>query len=197
PHGGAAVVEPDDVGRVGIGVLDRVEVEAVRVVGGARAAAAAAQLVQHARLGDAVDPGAEGAARRVVGVGLAPDGEEDLLDDLLGGRAVEHLRRHAEDEVGVAAVERAERPVLAGGQPRDEPLVRPGLGRRIGPWFHGTYLRFAVPTAAEIPAGAATTSADGHRHGRDSSSLPLLGMAADPPYPSVESTIASEPGFSW
>ena len=72
--------------------------------------------------GDLVEPRAHAAARRVVGLGVAPGAREDLLHDLLGRAALaERVEREAEQLAGVGAVERAQRLAgLVGAQALDQ-----------------------------------------------------------------------------
>ena len=119
----AAVRAPGLLGRAGAGLGHAPEAEALGVRLDPHPPAAPAQLVEHAEVGDPQDPGAEGAPRRVEGAGLATDRHEDVLDDLLGGGAVDRLGRHVEDQRRVAAVERAERVLPAGGELAHQRLV--------------------------------------------------------------------------
>ena len=125
----AAVLEPGLLGGAGAGLGHAREAEALRVRFDAGPPATPAQLVEHAEVGDPQDPGAEGASRRVEGAGLAPDRHKDVLDDLLGGGAVERLSRQVEDQRRVTAVERAERVLPAGGELAHQLLVAEARAR--------------------------------------------------------------------
>jgi hypothetical protein len=86
-------------------------------------------------MSDPQHPGAKRSPCRIKGTGLAPDRHEDVLDDLLGGRAVDRLGRQVEDEGRIPAVKRAERLLAAGGELPHQLLVAlapPGRGRGIG-----------------------------------------------------------------
>ena len=116
-------VAPGRLGRAGAGLGHAPDAEALGVGFDLEPPAAPPQLVEHAEVGDPQDPGAEGASRRVEGAGLAPDRDEDVLDDLLGGGAAERLGGQVEDQRRVTAVEQAERVLTPGGEVAHQLLV--------------------------------------------------------------------------
>src|SRR5437763_11721122 len=81
-------------------------------------------------MGDLQQPGPEGSPLRIEGLRPPPDRQEDVLDDLFRGGAVQRLSDQVEDQRGVAAVERPERLLLPGGELRHQLLVAGILGRR-------------------------------------------------------------------
>jgi hypothetical protein len=72
---------------------------------------AAAKEVDGAMVGHPEQPGEQSAATRLVGVGLAPELEEGLLDDFLGRRTVaQHTQRQRVHASAVAFVHQLEGP---------------------------------------------------------------------------------------
>ncbi len=91
PHGGAAICTPCLLVRPGIIIWQGGEVQAIGIRRDLRAVPPSAQFVDDAQMGDAQHPMTECALRGIEGGGLAPDHEEDVLDDLLGGVVAQRL----------------------------------------------------------------------------------------------------------
>ena len=96
--------------------------------------ALAPQIVDPLVAGDREDPGADRRLRRIVEAGPAPDGQHDLLHDVLGllvRRAqAPHVRLDARREMGEQLGER--RPILPlrdRGEQVGKHRVRVGFGR--------------------------------------------------------------------
>ena len=90
----------------------------------------ATELVQHAEVRDLEDPRPNRAALGVEAGGVPPDGQEDLLHEVLGSGAVERLSGQPEDQTGEAPVEQGERLGRAPGDPAHQVLVGRGVLRR-------------------------------------------------------------------
>jgi len=86
-------------------------------------------------VGDPQEPGPDRATRRVIGIRFAPDGNEDVLDDLLGGGTIERPRGQVEDQGGVAPVEGREGGFPPGGELAHQVLVAEGVHRWAGLLF--------------------------------------------------------------
>ena len=119
----AAIVAPRFFVRQRRVVRDRAEPGLVRVGHEPRAASPPAQLVEDPRVGDLQQPRLDLAALGIVGLRLPPDGQEDVLRDLLGGGAIEALGHDAEDQPGIARVQRRQRLLVAGRELRHQFLV--------------------------------------------------------------------------
>ena len=88
-----------------------------------RSAAAAAQLVQDLPVRQPQEPGSERALARIEAACPAPHGQEDFLDELLGGGPIQALDTQVEHQRGIAAVERPQRFLLAPGEVAHQLLV--------------------------------------------------------------------------
>src|SRR3954454_6948344 len=96
-------------------------------------------------------PGADGTARRVVGVAL-PEREEDLLYDVLGERCVaEQPTREGITGTAVALVELLDRRLVAAPHPGEQIRVL-GHGWAPCPIVHGTTLYPRPPDAHGFPS---------------------------------------------
>src|SRR5579864_1298694 len=67
------------------------------------------QLVENTPMRQAQEPRSEAALLRIETSGAAPDGKEDLLDELLRRRSVEALQGEIKDQARMATVERSKR----------------------------------------------------------------------------------------
>src|SRR3954452_15360723 len=106
---------------------------------------------------DREQPGADGTARRVVGVAL-PEREEDLLYDVLGERSVaEQPTGEGVAGTAVALVELLDRGLVAAPHPGEQIRVL-GHGWAPRPIVHGPTLHPRPPDAHSFPS-----SADGDR----------------------------------
>src|SRR5205807_3516817 len=87
------------------------------------------EFIQNPIVGDLKYPWTKGAPLGGEGAGFAPDREEDVLDDLLRGGAIQCVGGQGEDPRRVAAVERPERLLPSGGQALHQLLVArlPGI----------------------------------------------------------------------
>src|SRR5207245_7302021 len=95
-------------------------------------------------------PWTKGAPFGGEGAGFAPDREEDVLDDLLRGGAIQCVGGQGEDPRRVAAVERPERLLPAGGETLHQRLVAcfpDVLAHAVGTVGGGTVLARLSPPA--------------------------------------------------
>src|SRR4051812_36271156 len=100
---------------------------------------------------DREQPGADGTARRVVGVAL-PEREEDLLYDVLGERSVaEQPTGEGVARTAVALVELLDRGLVAAPHPGEQIRVL-GHGWAPRPIVHGTTLYPRPPDAHGFPS---------------------------------------------
>ena len=125
---GSRPTSRDELGEVlaALGLLDRVVQRLARDledVGGRRDRAA--QVVDAAVVGDAVQPGAQ-VDVALVGAQRAVGADEDVLQHVLGVLAragAQHLAHVGEQPLAVAVVDDAERLVAAGAEQREQLLV--------------------------------------------------------------------------
>ncbi len=82
---------------------------------------------------DLQDPRADGAPLGIELSGVAPDGQEDLLDEVFGSRPIERLDGQAEDQPCEATVEQPERLRRAVGDLAHQVVIAEGLLRRWHP----------------------------------------------------------------
>jgi hypothetical protein len=110
-----------DLGRI---ILEPIQKHAFRVGCNLRSRAPAAQFVHDAPTSDLENPGTEAPALRVKAAGVLPDGQKDILDNLLSGRAIQLSCSQACQNGPIAFVERVERRGLPFGESSDQLLVR-------------------------------------------------------------------------
>src|SRR5207247_5336547 len=130
---GAAVLLPRRLGRPGVAGGEVREHEPLGIGHDLRLATPATQLVQEAEMRDLQDPRTDGAPLGIELSGVAPDGEEDVLDEVFGGRPIERLDGQAEDHPGEATVEQPERLRGAFGDLAHQLLVAGVVLRRWHP----------------------------------------------------------------
>jgi hypothetical protein len=114
-HGCPLFFSCDDLVGVRGGVRQVRHPQIHRTVHQLRPPAAPPKFVEDPVVRDLKHPRAEPAPRWVERAGLAPDREEDFLDDLLGGGPIKDLSGETEDPGGVAVVEGLERLLPAAG----------------------------------------------------------------------------------
>src|SRR6266404_2012090 len=130
---GATVLLPRCLCRPGVAGGETREHEPLWVGYDLWLAAPAAQLVQEAEVCDLQDPRAHRAPLGFEPSGVAPDRQEDLLDEVFGSRPIERLDGQAEDHAGEATVEQPECLRGAVGDLAHQLLVAGGVLRRSHP----------------------------------------------------------------